>query len=567
MRKLARMTQRESRRAASVATVLFAAIALTLLVAGTAGGQSQPTAPVAISAGGAELQYLRARSLLDTARSASFLIQPFSAAADSAIRGIASRASGDAAGPSASEAPRGPAWARLPERIGPVSLALLPLDVAMVYNTALPVDRNDGVVWAGRGATVVFQGGVGAQWKWLRGQIAPVLFSAQNTGFELAPNGRLGQLVYADARFPISIDAPQRFGAETYARMDWGDSFLEATAVGMTVGLSNARQQWGPGREYPLVLSTNSGGFAHGFIGTAMPRNIGIGRVHLRLIAGRLEQSAYSSVQTGERSRFLSGLVGTFTPAGLPGLELGALRIANGRWGPNGLTLSQILRPLQGIINDNVSGINSGGENQFAALFFRFAPPGAGFEAYGEISREDFAGTWRALVLEPDDLVDFTLGITQARRGADGTLGVLRFELVNAATSHQERLKRTLLRPHPPYTHSGTPQGLTNRGQLLGSPVAYGGGGATVAWERHDTNGWMSVAAERVSVLDWLPAQGMIGGVPHAEVRYGLRTELVRAHAGREWGVVVAPSLTLNRNIEQGQDVLNVNVQLRWRGL
>jgi hypothetical protein len=331
-------------------------------------------------------------------------------------------------------------------------------------------------------------------------------------------------------------------------------------------GLSNARQQWGPASEYALVLSTNGGGFAHGHIGTARPVNIGIGQLGVRMIVGRLEQSAYSAVDSGETARFISGVIGTFSPAALPSLEAGAIRIVNGPWGPNGLTLAQIFRPFQGVINDNVSSINQNDENQFAAIFLRIAPRASGFEAFAEISREDFAGNWRWLSLQPDDLTDFVLGASQSRRTANGSLRVVRFEMVNGELSHQERLGRGNSQPFPPYLHHRTRQGLTNRGQLLGSPAAYGGGGATLAFDRYSERGRSTLAFERQMVLDWLPAQSIEGGVPDAEVRFGLRAERTRMRGNQEWMIGIAPSYTLNRNLEAGRDLFNLNVQIRVRG-
>jgi hypothetical protein len=219
------------------------------------------------------------------------------------------------------------------------------------------------------------------------------------------------------------------------------------------------------------------------------------------------------------------------------------------------------------MINDNVQEINQNADNGFASAFIRIAPPGSGFEVYGEISREDFAGNWRWLAEEPDDLAHYTLGIAQSRKNASGALTVLRAELTNGEVAHQERGARTLRRPIAPYTHGSTRQGLTNRGQLLGSAATFGGAGGTLTWERYDTRGRLRFAGERMTVLDWLPALGPTGGVSHAEVRYGARAELMRFRGDAEWGVMIAPSYTLNRNLEQGRDLFNLTLQLRWRGL
>jgi hypothetical protein len=314
-----------------------------------------------------------------------------------------------------------------------------------------------------------------------------------------------------------------------------------------------------------MVLGTNSGGFAHAFLGTDGPLNIGLGQLQARLITGRLEQSPYSVVQTGETARFFTGFIGSFSPKIFPGLEAGAIRIVNGPWPEGGLGFGEVTRIFQGVISDNVSSINMNNENQFASLFLRLAPPGSGFEVYGELTREDFAGNWRWLWMQPDDLMDYVLGLARARLATDGALHTFRMELVNGETSHQERLGRQLTRAIPPYTHHRARQGLTNRGQLLGSPEAYGGAGGIISWDRRDVRGRRTFALERALIRDWGNVLGSTG-VQWAEVRYGARAEIVRFRGDGELGLVIAPSWTLNRNLERGRDVFDLAVQLRWRG-
>lgn len=542
----------------------------------------------AILANGEEIAYLRSLSLLDTARATSFLVQPFGTSGERALRAAASATDhpwkarfapaggvGGAGGPGGAggAANAGDASVRVgsrwqsPVQFGGLSLQLLRPDAHFIYQSALPTTQPSGVAWAGRGATIALQAGGAAEWKWFRAQLAPVVFQSQNADFDIAPNGRTGALSFGDARFPINIDHPQRFGDAAYGRFDWGDSFVEATAFGLSAGLSNARQHWGPARDYPLVMGTGSGGFAHGYIGTAAPLNVRVGHVQFRLLSGKLEQSEYSFVQSGETARFHTLFLGSFSPAFAPGVEAGAMRLVNGPWPAGGWSLSTALRPFESVINDNVEEINQNADNGFASAFIRIAPPGSGFEVYGEISREDFAGNWRWLAEEPDDLAHYTLGIAQSRRNAAGALTVLRAELTNGEVAHQERGARTLRTPIAPYTHSQTRQGLTNRGQLLGSAATFGGAGGTLTWERYDARGRLRLAGERMTVLDWLPALGPTGGVSHAEVRYGARAELVRFRGDAEWGVTIAPSYTLNRNLEQGRDLFNLTLQLRWRGL
>src|SRR4051812_25557450 len=96
---------------------------------------------------------------------------------------------------------------------------LRPLVLGAV-NTTFPFQQAVGPVWQGRGGTAAFQAGVHADWNWLRVQLAPIAFTAQNAIFALANNTLSGDSALADARFPVNIDHPQRFGRGTYARVD-----------------------------------------------------------------------------------------------------------------------------------------------------------------------------------------------------------------------------------------------------------------------------------------------------------------------------------------------------------
>ena len=436
-------------------------------------------------------------------------------------------------------------------------------DLQLILNTDRPWGRNDGVIWAGRGVTVAAQGGLAGRWGPVRAQIAPVAFRAENAPFPLTPNGRTGLLAFGDARFPRNIDLPQRFGASAYQRLDLGDSYLEVRGFGLTGGVSTARQIWGPARDHPLVLGTNAGGFPHLFAGTSRPWSIGIGEVEGRLITGRIAQSAWSPVQTGERRRFTSALTGSFVPRGLPWLTLGGNREVQGPWPADGLTLDRMLRPFQGVLNDNTGSINANDENGFASVFFRAALAPSGLELYGEMSREDFANDVRWLIQKPDDLAALVLGFARSWSPDGERLRTLRAEVVNGELSHHERLQRGLDEPIPPYLHFRTLQGLTSRGQLLGAPAAYAGAGWTIEWSEHSAEGRRAVVVDRLLRLDWLPASG---NTARPEVTYAVRLERLRFRGGADLTWAVGPTYTLNEGLVPGRDALGLHAQLRWRG-
>lgn len=439
-------------------------------------------------------------------------------------------------------------------------LRVLRPDLRAIYNSLRPSDGDDGVIWAGRGLTGAAQAGVEARWGIVRLQIAPIIFRTQNLPFPLIANGQTDRTRFGDARFPGSIDLPQRFGDAPYGRLDPGESFLSLDWRGATVGLSSARQLWGPAREFPLVLGTHAGGFPHLFAGTSHPIPIGIGRIEGRLIAARLEQSQWSPVQTGENRRFHSGLTLTFRPRGLSWLEIGGNRTETSRWPDGGPTLADALGPFSGIMNaGNTSPLNTTGSNGFASAFTRLAVPGSGIEIYGELSWEDFANDERRFLQKPDDLNTLTLGVGRAWEGADQTLQWLGVELTNGELSHQERGQRGFSGPFPPYIHSPTVQGLTSNGQLLGSLATYRGAGAAITYRRYARPGSVGLHLRREMMTDPSPTVG-------PQVALMSLLSVTRFVGGREWAAEMGPTYLTRVGPTDPSGAFGLHLSLRWRG-
>ena len=433
----------------------------------------------------------------------------------------------------------------------------------LTWNGGRPA--NDGAVWFGRGATVDVSGGVRFTMGALDVQLAPMAFWAQNEGFALAPNGLTGSGALRDARFPYNIDAPQRFGTGAYARFDAGNSRISIDTRAVTFGFSTAPVAWGPARDEPLTLGPNAGGFPHFYAGSGEPWPVGIGRLHVKLLAGQLDQSRWSPMTSGDPRRLLSGFVATFEPRGVRGLEVGVVRTEDLTWRPGIVSWRNVLRPLTGVLSDPSNHENIAGEDGYASAFFRWAVARAGLEVYGEYGREDFAANTRALVLKPDDLGNLLLGVQRATR-ADGAVRVLRVELVNAELSANERGQRGFDYPIPPYTHSEVLQGQTVNGLILGSATAYGGAGWRVASDVYSASGRRTVVFERRLLMDWLPvAADPAGRAP--EVRYAAGVDCLRFAGPRgEIGVSAELSYTLNVNTVRGHDGVGVQTSVRWRG-
>jgi hypothetical protein len=362
-----------------------------------------------------------------------------------------------------------------------------------VYHTALPGEGNDGPVWTSRGVTVVASGGALLAAGPLTLRVEPVAFWTENRAFPLrnTPFDDERRFAHPDGR----IDLPQRFGQRAMARLHPGQSTLRLDVLGVVVGISTANQVWGPAEDLPLVLGTRGEGFPHLLAGTSTPVGVGIGSLHGRLVWGDLAQSRYSPVAGHGSRRFMTGIVGTFTPRGAEGLELGLTRFFHNAWPAGGVRLRDFLQPLEAFLKSDLGDDGDGPtgrqrpDNQLASVFARWVLPRGGAEVYGEYAREDHAWDLRDLLLEPDHQSAYMLGVRHVWSRGSGLLSA-RAELVESQQSHLLQVRAA----HPPmYLHSPRRQGHTVGGQLLGSPAALGGGGSVVAVEAFLPRGRWSV--------------------------------------------------------------------------
>jgi hypothetical protein len=443
---------------------------------------------------------------------------------------------------------------------GTPALRLIRPRARAIHNSSFAQDvPNDGAIWAGRGVTGALSAGATLRAGPLSLRVEPLVFWAQNASFDLAPNGETGDMRFADPLRPRHIDLPQRFGDEAYMRVDPGQSTLRLDLLGVAAGVSTANQVWGPAADMPLILGANAGGFPHAFIGSSAPVQVGIGRLHGRVVWGDLAQSDYTHVTGKGSRRFMAGWVASFTPAGLPGLEVGASRFFHNHWPAGGLELDDFIRPLQPFLKENLDPTGEGEDgvsdtaNQIASVQARWVLPGSGFELFGEYAREDHNWDVRDFVLEPDHASAYMVGGRKVWV-RDGSLLSLRAELVESQVSHLREV-----RPEGPfYVHTRTTQGHTLRGQVLGTPAVYGGGGSVLALESHSRAGRWQVDWTRTRVGGGLTAEA-----PEVDVIHSLGGEAVLFRGGVDATMGVRGSWNLNRHF--GGSAFNLTTELGLR--
>lgn len=443
----------------------------------------------------------------------------------------------------------------------PSGAAVLPVSAVATLNSAFPFGENDGPVWAGRGVTVSATGGAAWRAGPLTLVLSPLAFISQNSDFALMPNRTTGDTVFADPRFPKNIDRPQRFGRAAYGRFDLGESALRLEVAGLALGATTGNEVWGPAAHFPLVLGNNAAGVPRAWFGTARARDLWLFRLSARVWWGREDQSPYFFGATSDSRRFASALVLVLQPRWLTGLEVGAGRFIHQRWPSGGLSLRELGKPFEGILKksltspSDITGNNP--DNQVASAFARWAFPGTGFEVYGEFGREDHAWQLVDLAMEPEHSSAYMLGFAKVWRTVDGRLLGLRGEVLNA----QKGLLNLTHAQGAWYIHSLTPEGHTERGQVLGSDAAFGGAGAWVALDRYDARGrW---------TLSWTRELRMPQGTfvktgvqnPHADdVWHALTFERLWRSPRMDVTGSVTAVYELNRYF--GGDAFNLNVQV-----
>jgi hypothetical protein len=354
-------------------------------------------------------------------------------------------------------------------------------------NSRFPTGQNDGAVWQGRGITTALDGGATLRWRPVTLQVRPTVVYTQNRSFPLAPVTVSGMPEYA---YPWRrIDAPQRFGPDPFWTLDPGQSELRLDYRGGALGVSTTNLWWGPGIRNAIVMSNNAAGFPHAFLGTGRPASIGIGKLELRWIWGRLGQSEWFDPSVVERNRFLTGIVASYSPSFVRGLSLGLTRVFYRLVPDGGVPFADYLAVFQGVRKralatpENPEGQDE--HDQLASIFGRWVLDESGFELYWEWARNDHSWELRDFLMEPEHSQAYLLGLQKAFELPDLRILALRAEL-----THLERSPTFQVRPNGTYyEHSVVTQGYTHEGQIIGAGVGPGGNAQHIGLDLYDTWG------------------------------------------------------------------------------
>ncbi|RMH11699.1 MAG: hypothetical protein D6701_14670, partial [Gemmatimonadetes bacterium] len=189
-------------------------------------------------------------------------------------------------------------------------IRLLPARLHNAFNSAYPVDRNNGPLWGGRGVSVAVSTGVVFEAGRFSAALSPVLLWHQNRAFAIPDTVLPGLSPFAHPWHGESLDWPQRFGPDAFSRIDSGESYARLDLGSWGVGVSTQTRWWGPARRYPLLLSNTAPGWPHAFVETTRPVSLGPLSVGGTMFWGSVKESEYwDGVSDNDRRWFTGFLV------------------------------------------------------------------------------------------------------------------------------------------------------------------------------------------------------------------------------------------------------------------
>jgi hypothetical protein len=371
------------------------------------------------------------------------------------------------------------------------------------FNSQFPVSENNTAAWYGRGFNPEISGGVYLTSPWITIDLQPHLVYQQNRDY-LEP--RFEQRTDSDgnARY-ISLvgtrmDAPYRFGPDAYTTIDWGYSSVRLHYKKIEAGVSHEPQAWGPVRHYPLTMSHNAPGFAHGFIGTRERVRIPYaGHVQFRWMAGYPQESDYYVHSNAGQTRFANALNLAYSPGFLPNVTVGLIRIYH-MYELDGFDFDNVWVMFDPFEQSELVTLQGGREerqqrNQTASVYFEWLMPDASARIYGEFYRGDHSWDLRDFINQPHHNGGWSVGLEKGFNNVSG-LDLLLFN-TEFATLTMTQLQQVRHQAYY-YGHSQITHGHTNRGQVLGAAIGPGSNTQLIALDGYRDNWKAGLLVQRV---------------------------------------------------------------------
>lgn len=324
----------------------------------------------------------------------------------------------------------------------------------------LPDSRADGALWAGRGVSALVGAGVTLDWNVLHVALIPEVWYSANRPFDFLPglDSTRSSLASPFNAGPYSMDLPSRMGRVPITELSLGQSAFWIGAGAVDVGVSSGNIWWGAGVRDALFIGPTAAGIPRVFVRTPRPLQTRYGRWSGEFFSGILTESRYFDRDTGNDRRSLGAAALTWSPPRT---------------------------------NDFLLGVARGGP--LTALLARYVIPASGLRTYIELARSRTGSTVHDFFTVPNEGLSYQLGIEKlVRQQRANWLFLAEAMNLEQGTDVLERPQRDF------YSGDGTPQGWTQRGQLLGAGIGPGGQSQWFSADRIASHWSAGLYAERV---------------------------------------------------------------------
>ncbi len=376
---------------------------------------------------------------------------------------------------------------------GPLSFAkgwgtfqILPLTWQQQYNSDHPYGWNDGAMIPAKGYQTMISGGFYARFGPLSIQLRPEYVYAVNPQFNGYAAGHSDQDLVNYYNYHNLIDAPERYGNSAYNKAFWGQSSIRLTFGPVSAGLSNENIWWGPGIRNALILSNHAPGFKHITLNTVRPIKTYIGSFEAQFIAGHLQASGFSPLETTALAngtnlfvpkrggaRYFTGININYHVRWVSGLTLGYTRTFDA-YQQDVKSFSSYF-PFFTAYQKVNSGINGDPfpRDQYTSLYARWLLTKAQAEVYFEYGLNDNSYNYLDFIGSPDHSRAYLFGFRKMLL-LPGKIDqhILFSAEVTQLSQTPDRLVRNA---GGWYVHYQVREGQTNEGQVLGAGTGSGG--------------------------------------------------------------------------------------------
>lgn len=365
----------------------------------------------------------------------------------------------------------------------PVRVSAVLPEVLFTNQSSFPLPANDGPLWAGRGRSYSITGGValcGMRGRW-GAIIAPTYWYAENTNFTLPDDPRFvppyigGYSPWASRYYymPRSLDAPRRFGATAYRRIDIGTLTLFGQARGLEYGLTTEPAWWGPGQYNALLLSTQSAGIPRAYIRTVRPLKLG-GELDVQYFLGGVSYSPFFFRDNPiDTTRSLAGLALVWRPKFEKNLSLGAARLVMAPMSGH-VYLKHVLDPLTNVGTPNAVGRADStqfpGKDQLFSVFANLRLPEDGAEIWAEWARAELPQSVREFFESPNRSQALTIGLQRVQPAWKNWTW-------RVGAEYTQTSQTSTFRERPMgwwYTSRAVQAGFSQKGQVIGAMIGPG---------------------------------------------------------------------------------------------